>query len=59
MMEAMSGGPGVVGARQAGAVVGGCMVALVERDCLAAFAASVETGYETATGIRPGVFSVT
>ena len=35
MMEAMLSGPGVIGARQAGAGFGGCMVAFVEKEAVA------------------------
>ena len=58
MMQAMAGGPGVVGARQAGAGFGGCMVAFVEQEAVAAFAAHVEQAYRTATAIEPQVYPV-
>ena len=58
MMTAMTSGPGVIGARQAGAGFGGCMVALVERDAVGAFAAHVLEAYERSTGIQPSVYPV-
>lgn len=58
MMDAMLGAPGVIGARQAGAGFGGCMVALVESDRIKNFTTYVEDAYKTATGIVPRVFAV-
>ncbi|RME43279.1 MAG: galactokinase [Chloroflexi bacterium] len=58
MMEAMSTGPGVIGARQAGAGFGGCMVAMVEKEDVPAFAEHVRSRYEKATGITPQVYPV-
>ena len=58
MMDAMRGGPGIVGARQAGAGFGGCMVAFVERAQVDAFARHVEQAYRSATGIAPQVYAV-
>ena len=58
MMQAMLAAPGVVGARQAGAGFGGCMVAFVERPAVAAFAASVRESYFSAAYIRPEVYPV-
>lgn len=58
MWEAMLAGPGVIGARQAGAGFGGCLVAFVERDALEAFAFSVARAYQDATGITPAVYPV-
>ncbi len=58
MMTAMLAAPGVIGARQAGAGFGGCMVAFVEEAMVAAFASSVRGAYETATGIRPEIYPV-
>jgi galactokinase len=58
MMDAMLAAPGVIGARQAGAGFGGCMVAFVERERVAAFAESVTTAYHQATGIQPQVSTV-
>jgi galactokinase len=59
MIEAILVAPGVVGARQAGAGFGGCMVALIERDHVDAFSAAVEQRYTAAAGIQPRVFAVT
>lgn len=56
MMDAMLSAPGVIGARQAGAGFGGCMVALVEADETAAFTQAVKAAYSAATGIEPNVF---
>ena len=58
MMEAMLSGPGIIGARQAGAGFGGCMVAFVESHALDAFAAHVEVAYQAATGVQPMVYAV-
>ncbi len=58
MMNAMASGPGVVGARQAGAGFGGCMVAVVERDRVDEFSEHVRRTYEAETGIVPHVFAV-
>jgi galactokinase len=58
MMQAMQVGPGVVGARQAGAGFGGCMVAFVENEAVTAFADHVRGRYRTATGIEPQVYPV-
>lgn len=58
MMEAMLGAPGVIGARQAGAGFGGCMVACVEREQTEAFAAYVQQAYASTTGIHPHVYPV-
>ncbi len=58
MMDAMLSGPGVIGARQAGAGFGGCMVAFVQDDRLALFADHVEHKYNTLIGIQPRVYPV-
>ncbi len=58
MMEAMLGAPGVVGARQAGAGFGGCMVALVDAGAVSGFADHVRRSYAAATGIEPEVCPV-
>jgi galactokinase len=58
MMEAMLGGPGVIGARQAGAGFGGCMVAVVEEESVSGFEAHVLQSYAAATGIEPLVYPV-
>ena len=58
MMHAMLGAPGVIGARQAGAGFGGCMVALVEAGEVEAFARSVSLSYSDATSIHPEIYPV-
>lgn len=56
MIEAMEGAPGVVGARQAGAGFGGCMVALVEPERVPDFAEFVRRKYRATTGIEPEIY---
>ena len=58
MMQAMLAAPGVIGARQAGAGFGGCMVALVEQGQVDSFAAFVRTAYFAATQTQPEVYAV-
>ncbi len=58
MMAAMEGGPGAIGARQAGAGFGGCMVAFVEHGETDAFAQYVQAEYQASTGIEPQVYPV-
>lgn len=58
MMAAMLSGPGVIGARQAGAGFGGCMVALVETGDVAAFADHVQTQYTATTDLQARVYAV-
>jgi galactokinase len=58
MFAAMTSAPGVVGARQAGAGFGGCMVAVVVRASAERFVAHVRAAYERATGVEADVFSV-
>jgi galactokinase len=58
MMDAMLTAPGVIGARQAGAGFGGCMVALVEEDQTEEFRAAVADEYFRATGIPPEIYAV-
>jgi galactokinase len=58
MMTAILAGPGVVGARQAGAGFGGCMVAFVEEDAVDAFSAFVRKTYFAATQTQPEVYPV-
>ncbi len=58
MVQTMWGAPGVIGARQAGAGFGGCMVALVEQDRVGAFAGCVEDEYRARTGLKPMVYPV-
>ncbi len=58
MMQAISSGPGVIAARQAGAGFGGCMVALVWENAVADFAAHVQRDYQARSGIQPRVYAV-
>jgi galactokinase len=58
MMEAMTSGPGAIGARQAGAGFGGCMVAFVQEGEVSAFRRHVEAHYHSASGIEPQVYPV-
>ena len=58
MMNAMLSAPGVIGARQAGAGFGGCMVALVDAACSDAFRAAVVEAYRTATNLMPEIYAV-
>jgi galactokinase len=58
MHTAMLAAPGAIGARQAGAGFGGCMVAFVEQAQVEAFAVSVKAQYSSATGLRPEVYPV-
>ncbi len=59
MLAAMLASPGVIGARQAGAGFGGCMVAFVEAAAVEAFAAGVRRHYQAAAGVDPHVYPVT
>jgi len=58
MHAAMLAAPGCIGARQAGAGFGGCMVAFVEADRVAAFVGSVTSAYARATVIEPRIYPV-
>jgi galactokinase len=58
MMQAMLAAPGIIGARQAGAGFGGCMVAFVEADAVDRFASAVRTSYEAATNLQPEIYAV-
>jgi galactokinase len=58
MMRAMRAAPGVIGARQAGAGFGGCMVAFVEKTRVGNFADSVRHAYLAATRTQPDVYPV-
>lgn len=58
MMDAMLAAPGVIGARQAGAGFGGCMVALVDAARTDAFRAAVLDAYHSATQVRPEIYPV-
>lgn len=59
MMRVMLAAPGVIGARQAGAGFGGCMVAFVQPGELQPFVADVRRRYAAETGIAPEVYPVT
>jgi galactokinase len=56
MMEAISEAPGAIGARQAGAGFGGCMVAFVHTDQIESFAEFVIQSYTASSGIQPNIF---
>ena len=58
MMQAMTDAPGVIGARQAGAGFGGCMVAFVDTSSVAMFAQHVQKEYAAITGIESKVYPV-
>lgn len=58
MMQAMLAAPGVIGARQAGAGFGGCMVAFVEKGSADAFAVFVRKHYFAATETEPEIYAV-
>ena len=58
MMEAMLAAPGIIGARQAGAGFGGCMVAFVNKELTDAFIDSVCRSYFDRTQIRPEIIPV-
>jgi len=58
MMDAMLAAPGIIGARQAGAGFGGCMVALVEASRTDEFRAAVAGRYFNATGTRSEIYPV-
>ena len=58
MFAAMSGAPGCIGARQAGAGFGGCMVAFVDQAQVQAFSESVQVEYARRSGIEPEIYPV-
>jgi galactokinase len=58
MMDAMLAAPGVIGARQAGAGFGGCMVALVDAERADMFRAGVQDAYQRAMPVVPEVYVV-
>ena len=58
MHDSMTGAPGLIARRQAGAGFGGCLVAIVDRYDLDDFAAYVVTEYYDVTGIEPSVYGV-
>jgi galactokinase len=58
MMAAMLSAPGVIGARQAGAGFGGCMVACVEQGLVEAFGRHVQEHYQASSGLKSHVYPV-
>lgn len=58
MMQAMTQAPGIIGARQAGAGFGGCMVAVVEAGSTEAFRKSTAETYHRLSGIDPEIYPV-
>jgi galactokinase len=58
MMKAMLAAPGAIGARQAGAGFGGCMVAFVEEAKVDTFAAFVREAYFAAARTKAEVYPV-
>lgn len=58
MMDAMLAAPGVIGARQAGAGFGGCMVALVDAAQTDAFCAAVVDSYDSPSQVRAEIYPV-
>ncbi len=58
MAEAAAAAPGAIAVRQAGAGFGGCMVALVAVDQVAAFAESTSATYCSRTGLSPHLYAV-
>jgi galactokinase len=56
MIEAMLGAPGVIGARQAGAGFGGCMLAIIEEHMIDPFTLHVIQKYRETTGITAEVY---
>jgi len=58
MMDAMLAAPGAIGARQAGAGFGGCMVALVDATRTDAFRAAVREAYYRSTQVDPEIYPV-
>ncbi len=58
MMEAMLAAPGIIGARQAGAGFGGCMVALVETSQTEGFQEAVRKMYHDQTGVSAETYPV-
>ncbi len=58
MWHAMLAAPGVIGARQAGAGFGGCMVALVDSECTGAFRRAVQESWYGTTQVIPEIYPV-
>ncbi len=59
MIEAMHSSPGIVGARQAGAGFGGCMIGLVEIDKTSVFSTAVLDTYKRISGLDGEAYVVT
>lgn len=58
MMDCMLSAPGIMGARQAGAGFGGCMVAFVEQSAVEDFAVAVRNSYRGSGNEAPLVYCV-
>jgi galactokinase len=58
MVELAQEQPGCYGARMSGGGFGGCAVALVEKDAVAAFIAAVAPAYEARIGLKPDLYAV-
>ncbi len=58
MHSAMDSAPGLIARRQAGAGFGGCLVAVVQRSSVDAFAEHVARAYQGATSIEPSIYGV-
>lgn len=56
MFESMMSAPGIVCARQSGGGFGGCMISLVEKDKVEAYADQVTKTYKEKTGIETSVY---
>jgi galactokinase len=56
MVELAGQVEGVYGSRMTGGGFGGCAIALVRSDCVAAFQQTVSEGYERATACKPGIY---
>jgi len=57
MRAAALDAPGCLGARLVGAGFGGCVMALVEEECVGEFVPQVESSYRQATGLEPSIFA--
>lgn len=58
MIQSIHNRPGVIGARQAGAGFGGCMVAFVKHDCVSEFVIRVASSYQIATNCKPKIYPI-
>ncbi len=58
MIRAMVRAPGIVGARQAGAGFGGCMVAFVQHEDVQSFIEAVRDAYRQSTGADAEIYPV-